>query len=45
MKMAKRPNMGKKDTKMLPMGKAGPNMMPHKGGKDCRCPSCKEKRK
>lgn len=27
------------------MFKAGPNMMPHKGGKDCRCPNCKDKRK
>lgn len=24
---------------------AGPSAMPHKGGKDCRCPNCKDKRK
>lgn len=25
--------------------KAGPNMMPHTGKADCRCPNCKDKRK
>lgn len=43
--MAKKPNMGKKDMKMPPMGKTGPNMMPHTGKKDCRCANCKDKRK
>lgn len=28
----------------MPM-KSGPNMMPHTGKKDCRCPNCKDKRK
>lgn len=27
------------------VSKAGPNMMPHTGKKDCRCPNCKDKRK
>lgn len=24
---------------------AGPNAMPHTGGKNCRCPNCKDRRK
>lgn len=26
-------------------GPAGPGVMPHRGGKDCLCPNCKDKRK
>ena len=36
---------GKKAKEVSKGSPTGPNLMPHRGGKNCPCPNCRDKRK